>query len=539
VDGWVLILGLLPFVSIALVLVINFIQAAMTFLALVISPFSGNSPEVNSDNECDPNSLKLKRGCSDKAASIFISVIGSLLWLDVGEKAGPGIDLADDEGGDEIVHKITPFMGVMFGLDYFWIGNFANHISKGTNRSQWKRIVNLTTIYLMTALNAYVLAMDVKLYIEMPLSYFLGALCLRGILLPVLALFNPLVGFLFHTPEASMQGVFRGAFVLAVLVMIAALIGRGFLPGYLSTFRFDELPAVPANWSNVAGDSADHAVCTKRYSGLSVIELIGLAFGGYDIKRDESVFNQQMDFFFGPNATEWIDYEVIELEPDVPLLVYNISGTTVFAFRGFASGRELSVQVERLASLWVVPFFLDVLPLYAQLNERYLLSATARAYLLGWHWFSPRSPSEILVQKASEVYEDQRIAADSPVLFVGVNSGGTIAKRLALLKRRRSISFLSPPMDLDEFDNRHDLEDNATQWVTNVVNKDGLFSGEDTGFGENFALTGDPDIIGNDQIYRSFCNLAEICGHHAQFEEYCIKAIGVEDLATIRAYLGL
>jgi hypothetical protein len=194
--------------------------------------------------------------------------------------------------------------------------------------------------------------------------------------------------------------------------------------------------------------------------------------------------------------------------------------------------------LERLASLWVVPFFLDVLPLYAELNDRYLSSSTARAYLFGWHWFSPRSTSEDLTQKASEIYEGMEIAEDAPVLFVGVNTGGTIAKRLALLKRRRGISFLAPPIDIDEFDNRHDLDDTVTQWVTNVVNKDGLFSGEDSGFGENFALIGHPDIVGEDQVYRSFCNLAEICGHNAQFQDYCIKAIGTEDLATIRAYLG-
>jgi hypothetical protein len=48
---------------------------------------------------------------------------------------------------------------------------------------------------------------------------------------------------------------------------------------------------------------------------------------------------------------------------------------------------------------------------------------------------------------------------------------------------------------------------------------------------------GDPDIVGKDHVYASFCNLAELCGRHAQFGEYCRSAIGDEDLGKIRSYL--
>jgi hypothetical protein len=392
-------------------------------------------------------------------------------------------------------------------------------------------------MYITTALNVFVLVMDVKLQIERPLSFFLGAVCLRGVLLPVLALFHPLVGWLFRSPEAILQGIFRLGFALAVVVTIGALAGQAYIPSYLSTFRFTELPPLPENWSNVPENPAGLAICSNRYEHLSVIELLGLAFGGYDINRDSGVFSRQMDYFFGPNA-QGISYEVIELEPDIPLLIYNVSGTIVFAFRGFATGPELAVQVERLASLWVVPFFLEELPMYSKMVDLYLSSTTAYAHLFGWHWFSPRSASNDLLQKAAAVYDTMGISADTPVLFVGVNSGGTIAKRLALLKNRRAISFLSLPIDVDEFDNRYNISDTALQWVTSVINTDGLFSGEDPGFSENFALIGDPDAVGNDKVYESFCNLAEICGHNAQFGEYCKTAIGEDQLTAIRAYLG-
>jgi hypothetical protein len=398
-------------------------------------------------------------------------------------------------------------------------------------------VVNVLAIYVMTGLQIYVLVIDSKLLQEKPLSFFLGAVCLRGIFLPVLSLFHPLAGLFFHTRDSMLQWILRGATILAVLLTIASLIVQAVVPRYLSTFRFEQLPSLPANWSNVPEDGINHAVCTSHYEGLSLIELIGLAFGGYDINRNDDIFRRQMDFFFGANATERIEYEIADLGHDIPLLIYNVSGTTVFAFRGFASGRELSVQVERLASLWIAPFILDILPFYGPINERYLSSSIASAQLFGWHWFSPRSASDELVQKASQIYDDMEMSHDARMVFVGVNSGGTIAKRLALLKRRRGISFLAPSIDLDEFTTRYEVDDTSMQWATTVVNMEGLFSGEDPGCSENFALVGDSDVIGNDPVYPSFCNLAELCGHHNQFDEYCRTAIGQQELAAIRGYL--
>jgi hypothetical protein len=92
------------------------------------------------------------------------------------------------------------------------------------------------------------------------------------------------------------------------------------------------------------------------------------------------------------------------------------------------------------------------------------------------------------------------------------------------------VSFLAPPVDLGEFYNRYDPDDNATQWTTTVTNRYGLFAGEDSGFGENFALVGNPDVVGKDKVYGSFCNLAELCRHNAQFQEYCKAATGKSSL---------
>jgi hypothetical protein len=39
-----------------------------------------------------------------------------------------------------------------------------------------------------------------------------------------------------------------------------------------------------------------------------------------------------------------------------------------------------------------------------------------------------------------------------------------------------------------------------------------------------------------DNVYESFCNLAEYCGYHQQFSQYCETAIGVDELNAIRNY---
>jgi hypothetical protein len=272
----------------------------------------------------------------------------------------------------------------MCGLDYFYIGNFAVHTHHATVRSATcRRKVNLVAVYAFTGLNIAVLVMDVRLYRATPLSFFLESICIRGIFLPFLALVHPVAGFLFRARSRLLQWVLRGAAILAVLLTAGCLIGQAVIPNYLLTFRFTALRSLPANWSAVADHPADLAVCAHRYDGLSVIDLLGLAFGGYDIGRSDDVFHAQMDFFFGPNATDRIDYDVHDLAAGVPLLIYNVSGTTVFAFRGFASGPELSVQVETLASLRVVPTIMGLFPFHDEINDLYLSSATAYARLLG------------------------------------------------------------------------------------------------------------------------------------------------------------
>jgi hypothetical protein len=432
---------------------------------------------------------------------------------------------------------INGIVRLLIGFDYFFIGNFAHHMTRQTIHKKRKLRVHTIMVYIFLGLNFYVFVADCILHQQRHLSFFVGALCLRAIFLPVFALFHPFVGFLFHSVDHVLQWSFRGAAILSVLAMIAGFVFRATTPGILTAFRFTELPPLPPDWSNASGSLANLAVCRGRYEGLSVVEAIGLALGGYDVTRSEAVFSRQLDFFFGPGAIDRISYEVENIAPDVPMVIYNVSGTTVFAFRGFATGRELLIQIQMLAQYYVAPFFLQMMPFYDMINNQYLSSFSASAHFFGLHWFTPRSQFDEWVQKVSAIYEDRAIPADAPVLFVGINTGGLLAKTLGIMKKRRGISFVSLPVSTAEFQYRYAFPDTEMQWASNVVNTGTWFGVEDPDVGENFVLAGDHEILRQDEVYPSFCNLVEICGQQAQFREYCRVAIGEQKLAAIRKYL--
>jgi hypothetical protein len=85
---------------------------------------------------------------------------------------------------------------------------------------------------------------------------------------------------------------------------------------------------------------------------------------------------------------------------------------------------------------------------------------------------------------------------------------------------------------------RYELDEEALGWASNVMNQGGMFGVLDPDIGENFIVNGKDDVIGHDEIYPSFCNLAEMCGHGEQFQLYCEAAIGSGKLAQISEYFA-
>jgi hypothetical protein len=173
-------------------------------------------------------------------------------------------------------NKISPFAGIMCGLDYFYIGSFGLHIWHATRRSRMgRKVVSLLSLYVFTVLNVYWLAKDVSIYHSNRLSFFLGAMCVRGIFLPFMCLLHPLTGFLFRARSSLLQWLLRLATILAGVLTLFCLIAPSLISKNLSTLRFHELPRLPENWSMTPDHPPYLSVCSNRYGGLSVIDLVG------------------------------------------------------------------------------------------------------------------------------------------------------------------------------------------------------------------------------------------------------------------------
>jgi hypothetical protein len=372
-----------------------------------------------------------------------------------------------------------------------------------------------------------------------PSSFFIGSLCIHFLLLPSFVSFHPLTAFCFRALDSVTRWTFRLASIFALLLFIAVISVILTTPSYLETFRFNELLSLPADWSNASAFTSDTGVCVMQYHGLSIVNALGLALGGYDVHRNSSVFHRQLEYFFGPDWEQTISYTAEDLGTNMTFLIYNVFGLTVFAFRGFATVPELGLQLEMLIRYRAVPLLLDLMSGYEMItNQFFALYSDAIDWFRSF-WFSPQSVFDQFLNKAEKIHAVHDLEPDSRVLFVGINTDGAVAKGLALMTGHRGIAFLSLPIATEFLDNLLQSDDPHLPSITNVFNLEGAFGVEDDEVTDNFAIPGDSKLMMIDNVYQSFCNLAEYCGYHQQFSQYCETAIGVDELNPIRDYLKL
>jgi hypothetical protein len=325
---------------------------------------------------------------------------------------------------------------------------------------------------------------------------------------------------------------------VAVLAMLFVGIFSAVITGMLDDLRISELPPLPADWSRVPEFETDQAVCSVQYETFSILDLIGLAFGPYDL-NNTAVFETQLDYIFGPGAHEFITYTAHEAVANVPFIHYKIGGVSVFGLRGFTTSQEFALQVEIIARHYVLPLLLELTPLYDWIKDQWLARYTEFAYFFGLHWFSPMSQFDGVIQGIKKVYDDAGLTETDRVVFVGANIGGVLAKVLGMITHHRGIGFVSLPSVDEEFSYRYQYDDLSMRWGTNVFTNGGIFGVEDPDIAENYQLPGEGDITSADGIYQTFCVLSEVCGHGPQFRAYCEKVVGEEKLKEIRDFLKL
>jgi hypothetical protein len=328
---------------------------------------------------------------------------------------------------------------------------------------------------------------------------------------------------------------FVAAFAIAA-ILFGAIFPAAMLSVQASKTRIGELPDVTIDWPGISAFTPTHDVCTIDYSGLSLLELSGLALGAFDVERKPEVFEKQMAFVFGPAWRQRWQWEVRRLLNNVPFLVYTDTdtGTVIFAFRGFASRVELNLQIELLAQRYVMPVLIDMTPFYDEIQGDYLDFALPTIHGFGTNFFDSANPLGEMAAPARAVYDELQ---PEKVIFTGINAGGAVAKVLGAALGERAVAFWSLPIFTDPLMARLEMSEFDSGTVTTVYNYGGLYSAPENEVGTNVGMPWHrKSDTEQDGVYDSFCTLSELCGHAAQFDRFCRAAIGSE-LEAIRDYL--
>jgi hypothetical protein len=434
----------------------------------------------------------------------------------------------------ETFQSLSVALKIALAFDYFWIGNFADHVIRSELSQPCKRTTSTVLVWVCVALNIFVIVVDFREYRRYDVGSFLASIVIRIVLLPVLSFFHPVIAWLHTIKGGLLRWVLRLSSITAIVVMVAVGIIASAVGPTLDDVRLKSLDVLPVNYTRAPAFKTDLALCNAQFSGRSLLELMGLSFGAYDIS-DEAVFAQQLEYFFGPKWNATIGYTIRTAAAKVPYVVYSIGRTTVFGLRGFSSPQELALQAQAVVRYYVLPLLLDTTPLYDTFKDGWLGSYTKHAYFFGLHWFSPMSQFGRVVDAVLAEYHALGLNETNDVVFVGSNIGGVVAKVLGMITRQRGIGFISLPSVDEELMYEYDFDDLARSRTANVYVTGGWFGVEDPEIGTNFAMPGEGTAIGGvaDSIYGSFCLMAEVCGHHAQLDAYCKTALGEEAFESI------
>jgi hypothetical protein len=456
--------------------------------------------------------------------------------LSPGERAGNMEERREREHHKEQVGSVIVLLKIALSFDYFWIGNFADHVIRAGIKKPWKRTIGTVMMWVLTGLNIFVIVTNISEYHDHPEKMFLMAQIIHIVLLPVLVFFHPAITWIHTVKKVLLKWVLRTSAMIAVVAMIGIGISFSQLTNALDEKRLANLPPLPENYSRKPAFVTDHPFCNEQYGERNLIELIGLSFGGY-VHTNPVVFGQQMAYVLGPEWDNDTTYSVQEIIPNVPCVIYRLGDLVVFSFRGFTTTQELALEVEVLARYYVLPLLLNLTPLYDHIKEWWLERYTALAYFFGLHWFSPMSHFNNVVEGIHTEYDGRGLGEKDKVVFVGSNIGGVFAKILGMITHHRGIGFISLPSLDEDFSYRYGSDEMSTRWGTNIYVGGGYFGVPDLGIAEDYRLPGDSESGGLDDIYQSFCLLAEICGHHMQFEAYCSTVIGSDKLRKIIEFL--
>lgn len=428
------------------------------------------------------------------------------------------------------------------------------HYSKMIAFDRHKQFRKKMCMILFLILNLVLISHDIYQIIQDYSDYLLSSIIIRFILVPLFSYYN-ICTVLFHkAKDKKLRIINYISIIFTFLVIVIIIFCIIYTEVYKSKYRINDLDYVPPfnNITRANSDMLIHPICEFNLFNSSAFDAFGYALGGYDLKRNKTIFENQMKIFFGENYSNHISYKLYEIDNNFLFLKYfdSISNSHIFAFRGYNSGPEIAFQFELFVSYYIIPFFEDNVPFYELINDYWLSFYTDFFNSFGLRFFENRNIITKYVKSIIEIYNKENFDDDDNVFFTGINCGGVIAKILGTLLHHKSISFISFPMDMNFLEHLFHFPSSYMSYVTNVFNIDGIFSHPDSDHAINigidmpifykskFCSSGFCEIFSKtDNIYRTFCTMSEICGKGNQFNYYCKNTIGEKNLEIIRESL--
>jgi hypothetical protein len=426
---------------------------------------------------------------------------------------------------------IGTLLPIIFAGAYIPIFDFTLQVGQNAFTQGRKRIA----ISISTFLAVPIIGYDIYRLTQTYSLYYLIAIAARILMFPLLVMFNIAVPFIERPEDRVVRVIMRVFPVYVLLLELVLAVCAIWSPAFVSSGRLTEL-APPSALSVPAWDvnrSSVNAACVYRYNGLSLLDAIGFALGGYDVERAPQIFESQMAYFFGRAWRERIVYDVNHIDDSMLYIKYfdRQTNVTIYGFRGLMSASELSLWIHMLLFEYILPPLQELAPFYELIIETWFETVAPMIQGIGHFFFEPRSVARDFIEKVID-----RFTEAPHTIFVGINLGGLIAKALGMITKRPGISFLSYPAFNDIFATEFGFDESAAWHIINIFNYEGLFTLPERDIGTNLGIpwVEAPSWIANtifpnvnrDTVYQSFCVYAQICGAGPQFDEYCGAAVG-------------
>ena len=406
---------------------------------------------------------------------------------------------------------------------------------------------NRFSVWIATLLNIALIAYDVyecvRGYSKSYGKYFISGIGFRILFLPAASYFHQGIVFMKRNRwrEAAGSGLRRSVYFIGAL---SAATFFGCIVGWIYVTFFMNLSSVVGadiKWPtgqrpdlNFTHGDVYPTLCAKNYHGASIIDIVGTTFGVYEIVRDRAMFSLINEHLYPGwdynTSTEAIEIDV--LGEKIPMALFNFDNLTVWSLRGFASGPELAAILELFCSQYIIPFFQSFAVFLEYIQDWFLSLAIPHAYSLGVFCFTPETVLDVMVNRTLEEYHKRNFTATDNVVFVGINTGGVVAKILGMKTGHLGFAYLSFNAFTDLLQYMRLDEDNS--WlIVNMFHRGGWFSVQEPNLANNIILPSVIDSIFKDDKRPTFCTMALSCSYWEQYDEFCRQLMGDEFVAKV------